>query len=283
LNQKRDNQSASEIDSIRNSLKDTNDAVQRLSNRFSEHFEEQFRNLATIGVTTIITAISIVGAFAAFLGTAIIKEQVKTAHEAELKNAREFLAYQERAINASIFSMIAANAFHLYKYIRDPAGAHREIYLRSLNSAINFAEAAYEHSRNLDDLSDNIKAASYNILKKDADYYVSLARHGVNNYLFYLIQRGNAKDKILIENTLLPKLVKISTETEVDKTYEWWCFKETVAWTRLHLGREDAISTAAVVQSLLNNPDIDPEWKSGVRAQYELYNKLHPSAQVTLM
>lgn len=102
----------------------------------------------------------------------------------------------------------------------------------------------------------------------------------LNNYVFYLAQRGSEQER---DNesvaSVLPKLIKIASEREAKGERGWWNYQETVAWAKLQLGRALAPETKDAVQRLMDNPDIDLDWKKDTKARYELHNKFYPPAE----
>jgi hypothetical protein len=101
----------------------------------------------------------------------------------------------------------------------------------------------------------------------------------INNYIFFLSQRGTPEDDVKVADTM-PKLLEIITEMR-NKPGEWH-YLDTLAWANLHLRIHNAAETETIIQSLLNRNDIDRQWKVETKERYDFYNlvQLHAGAGV---
>jgi hypothetical protein len=127
----------------------TNMTVRNLSERFSDSFAAQFKDIASLGVTTTITAISIIIAFAALLGNLIIKDAVKDAHDKEIEKARSKLEDLTQDVRANIFTTVSAHNIYFYREIDPLDDRRKDVYKSHVLVATKIAKRAYQFSNAL--------------------------------------------------------------------------------------------------------------------------------------
>lgn len=264
--------------SIDDRLANVESDVSKLSDRIYAQYTDIFSKLAQIGIG----AFAIAVALAAFIGNMWIKDRVNALHDDEIKRAREKLSEMLETgtadIGANIYSTIGAYCLDLYRDFDQPfpGGRHEGFYNSYLGMAAGVAEAAQDYARSLRKSLDRQKDQKNTFLTAEQRAsYDAVIINALNNYVFYLSQRGRESDKRNVSNAL-PELIKIVSEKRDAQAGEWWRLHDTITWAKLHLGRITPQVAAAEVQALLNDRDIDDDsWKNDVRKQYALYNKFH--------
>jgi hypothetical protein len=176
-------------------------------------------------------------------------------------------------IGANIYATIAGQCIDLYKNLPKPAcgGVHHDLYNSYVNMAVTIATVGYSYSQRLKEQLDNQRDAQ--MTNKEKDRYEKILSVNLNNYLFYLAQRGRKDDKEIVSG-LLPSLEKIADDKQSQREKNWWYYKETVLWANLHLKRATAKETGQAVQLLLDLDQVDYEWKKDTAAHYDLHNRL---------
>lgn len=83
---------------------------------------------------------------------------------------------------------------------------------------------------------------------------------------------------------LLPALSRIADDKFARREEDWYAFKETVLWVKLHLKDLSPEDTSTSLQALYVDAN-NPEWKTQSQSVWELYNKVNkyqPERQVRL-
>ncbi len=269
------------IVSVDDRLANIESDVSKLSDRLYTQYVDIFSKLAQIGIGAFAIAVAI----AAFIGNMWIKDRVNILHEDEIKRTRgklsEMLETGTADIGANIYSTIGAYCLDLYRDFDQPypGGRHESFYNSYLGMATEVAESAQDYARSLRKSLEKQKNKNNTFLTAEQiDNYDAVITNALNNYVFYLSQRGTGSDKQNVSR-VLPDLIKIASEKRAAQAGEWWRLHDTITWAKLHLGRITPQDAAAEVQVLLNNRDIDDDrWKNDVRKQYALYNKFHDQA-----
>jgi ribosomal protein S13 len=265
------------IDDVEHYASTVKDDVHKMQEKLSDESATHFAQLVIIGIGAFGMALTI----AAFLGNLWIKDRVSALHEEEIKKTKSTLADMLLTVNAdigaNIYATIAGQCIDLYKNIPKPArgGVHHELYNSYVNMAVTIATVGHAYSNKLQEQLANQRDAQ--LTAKEKERYGNIKSVNLNNYLFYLAQRGRKQDKALVSE-LLPALVKIAAEKESQCEKNWWYYKETVLWVKLHLGRATARETREAVQHLLDLDEVDYDWKKDTVAHYDLYNRLCANA-----
>jgi len=232
-----------------------------------------FIQLVIFGIGAFAVAITI----ATFIGNIWIKDRVNVLHDEAISQRKTQLADMTKAtranIGANIYATIAGQCIDLYKNIPKPSkgGAHHDLYIGHVNMAVTIAGVGYLYSKALKEYLGKQKEGDLTVDEKTQ--FEELIYTSLNNYVFYLSQRGTPTDMKIVGN-VFPELMRIANKKEVNAENKWWYYKETVYWAKLHLRRTTAQETRDDVQRLLDNPDIDIEWKEDTKAHYDLHNKL---------
>ncbi len=234
-------------------------------------FEDQFSKL--IQILFVMVGISVT--FIIFLANTWIKDRVTSAHDAELEKTKSKLGMLVGTANldvgANIYTTIGGHCIDLYKNFEEPAlgGRHHELYKSYVSMAVRIAANAYLYASKLQTFIDSQPNDALTQLEKAR--YRKLIDVSLNNYVFYLSQRGTQKDKDLLID-LLPKLSKVAADKKVagDK---WWDYQETVIWAKLHMDRNTALICKLEINELMEIPNVSPDWRASVKERYALYNK----------
>ena len=265
----------SRVEELETKINNTNSTIKALGDSFSAHFVTQFNNLASIGVSAFVTAISIFIAFVALIGNLLIKDAVKAAHDREMEKTQTALAdmmsIASAEIGADFFATLGGHCIDLYKDFPEPAGRHQPQYKSYVSMAASIATDGYKYSLELKELMKKQKKVVEET-KKDIEKRELKERKilvCLNNYVFYLAQNG---DKHAVE-TVLNELIKIASDKKAKGDPDWYSLEDTIAWAKLHIGRYTATQTKNAVQLLIDNPDIDHQWKIETKVRYDLHDK----------
>ncbi|MBG0797566.1 hypothetical protein IYX23_07780 [Methylocystis sp. L43] len=268
-----------DVGDLKRDIANQQKAIEDLTAKFGDQFASQFHNLATVGISTLITAISILIAFIAFIGNVALKDAVKAAHEAEMVRARNQLDSLTKLANdrihASVYGTISGQFVDIYKSIPNPRGEQSNLLRSYLNSAIVMSKIAFDSA---DALVTKLDSLSSVVSDSDKQQYVETRVRCMNNYAFYLAQRGLERDKIRVEE-FLSEMIKTADTRKQNRESYWWAFEDTVVWVRLNLGLIHADQAAVVVQALLDGDCADADWKKGTVANYRMYNALKGDAE----
>ncbi len=293
-----------ELDAVKADLKNTNAALKGLSDNFSTHFITQYNSLAGIGVTTIIAAIAIFIAS----GTLLIKTSVEESHRILLAESKSELnrliavAKQESkdeltmivdvakrdlwertgASHLELTAKIAANfsghCINLYKDNPKPEESDgrqpptyktNQIYKSYLGIALALGYDGYKASLDLQKSLSDRKSDPTPLQK-------TVIVRCLNNYLFYLAQRGHKIDEPQIRQ-LLGELEQLADTNRDDPA--WRDYKDTIAWAKLHLGEETAERTKSYIESLIRDTNAPQEWQLATKERYDFYDRFPSHTQ----
>lgn len=262
-------------DVIRKDLNSTIETVEKLSAAIPQHFEDQFRSLATIGVTTMMTSLSIIIAGVAFLGNVFIKDQVKAAHDKEVSQTRDKLLSMidiaRSEISAHTFTTIGNYCTNLYVPLTEPRGKHKYLYETYIMFATSMTEFAYKSAAHLKKLSEDNPGEKLSVQQ------LGIVERCLNNYAYFLAERsaldGNKNadwDKVQL-GALLGELQKLSKKGATELLS--WNLRDTIGWVKLHIGGKERAGVESILDELLSDPTIPKGWRESAKARYETHKQ----------
>lgn len=258
-----------EISDLKTNVTNERLLLEALTAKFGDQFGDQFKNLATIGVTTLITAMSILIAFIAFIGNVAIKDAVKSAHEEEIKNTKkelsEMIEIAQPQMSATIHTSLSSSFTYLYNNL-DPKN-HRHLYNPYIVASVDMAKLGYDKSQDMYQLIRKNRKGQKEQEPTFTDAQVNVMDVALNNYAYFLAdmttlkeadgtptpEAERAKDTL---RTLLPKLektlVKVTDSTQ--SALGRYPLMETIVWTKLHLGKNGFKDFDEMFAELTTNP-----------------------------
>ncbi len=256
--------------------------INGLKSRQAQNFEDQFSKLMQL--MFVILGLSVTAII--FLGNTWIKERVTALHEAELDKTKKKLdalvGTSIANVGADIYTTIGGHCIDLYKNFDDPhiGGRHHELYKSYVTMAVRIAANAYAYALKLQEFVDLQPWDALTAAEKIK--YKSALDRSLNNYVFYLAQRGTQRDKDLLYD-LLPKLIKITSDKKTAGE-KWWDYEDTVIWAKLHIDRNSALTRKMEIKALIENPNVRADWRISVKERYDLYNKTcaHEAERIVL-
>jgi len=275
---------AKEIGELRNEVKNANAAIKGLSDSFSSQFVTQYNSLASIGVTTILTAIAIFIAS----GTLLIKTAVEESHKQLLKESSEKLTSEIDAakgellkvattahhqISARIASNFSGHCINLYKDNpkpqetdgkQPPSYKLSNIYESYLQIALGLGQDGYDSACAMEN---SLKER----LAEPTPEQQQVAAHCLNNYIFYLAQREEKADEANVRR-LLTRLEELAVQNRSDHKY-WMDYQDTVIWVKLHLGDLSAEQARSAVESLISETSAPSAWRAAAKERYDFYDR----------
>jgi hypothetical protein len=257
---------------LETNYKNTNSALKGLSDSLSAYFVTQFDNLASVGVSAFVTAISIIIAFIALIGNVLIKDAVKAAHDQELTKAQakhdKMLKLATTQLSAAIYTSFGAHCINLYKDIPDPAtGVHRKnMYESYLDIAVHMTQRGYGQALELFKTQTDKPS-----IEQEDTMKVCL-----NNYAYFLAERSSREcaraqeDKVKL-GQLLPELKRISDAN--GKKSGWWALQDTLVWVELHLGYKTGQDAKALIEGIILDSCVPEQFKEETRKRYIFFNQ----------
>lgn len=262
----------SKIVNIDDRLTNIETEISAIQSRFGANFEDQFGRL--IQIIFALFAVSVTAVL--FIANTWIKERVTSLHDAELEKAKIKLNTLVNTANAdvgaNIYTTIGGHCIDLYKNFDEPSlgGRHHKLYQSYVSMAVRIAANAYLYASRLEEFLDSRPPDS--LTPAERKKYKKVIDYALNNYVFYLAQRGYKQDKHLLRE-LLPKLIKIASERKENNEERWWDFEDTVIWAKLNIDRNNAITCREEISVLMTSPSVDTDWRMSVKERYDLYNK----------
>lgn len=245
-----------ELKETKAGLQNTNAEFKILKDSISANFFNSYTGLVAILITTIGIALGLLGALLAW-GIPKIEDRIK---KEVIKAHRGMLRLTENRVSARVLTDFSAHCIYLYKDI-DKSDAKYKNYL---DMAISLSGLGFNKAENLttDDSS----------LTDDEDKKVKNAC--LNNRIYYLLERGTDKDKLEAEKHF-KDLQDVASEHEKSSITGWWSVKETLAWAMLKLYPEKKDEIRKIIQSLLNNSNLDAKWVSDLHNKWEKIDRFY--------
>lgn len=250
-----ENSLSKKLELTREDLKNTNAEFKILRDSIYANFFNSYTGLVAILITTIGTALGLLGVLLAW-GIPKIEDRIKNK---VIKAHRRMLTLTENRVSARVLTDFSAHCIYLYKDI-DKSDAKYKNYL---DMAISLSSLGFNKAENLTDDSS---------LTDDEDKKVKNAC--LNNKIYYLLERGTDKDKLEAEKHF-EALQDIAKEHEKSLIPGWWSVKETLAWTMLKLYPEKKDEIRKIIQSLLTNSKLDATWVSNIHNKWEKIDRFY--------
>lgn len=132
------------ISNIKADLANTTSTVKGINQSLSTHFVTLAYNMATVGITAFVAAISVLIAIAVGAANIFLKDRVEELHKEMLSEMHE-LSHAE--LSAKIYAVFAAHSINLYKDIPRPLlPPGNTLYNSYLSIAVELAKYGYHNS-----------------------------------------------------------------------------------------------------------------------------------------
>ncbi len=282
-----------QIQDIKAAITREHESVGKLTESFSNQFAAQFSDLTRLGVTTLITSLSIIIAAIAFLGNAMIKDAAKdaaeAAHENELKKTRLKLEASVSEASARVFARFGSHCIHLYQDIdlrpvthsgnsqrdaieEDKLRRRRNLYESYLQIAMDMSKLGYEDSERM---KDSLEQQGMKLSSSQQ----RIVANCLNNHVFYLssgFDRATFSDDDKRElDKLFQKLIAL-LQASSDQPYRW-DLQDTRLWANLQMGYTNGADTKTELQTLLSEPTLPDSWKTDLKRRYAFHDDRLPA------
>jgi hypothetical protein len=262
------------LEALETNYKNTNSTVKNISDSLSSYFVTQFDNLASIGVSAFVTAISIIIAFTALIGNFFIKSAVEKAHEQELAKAQLALKSKITIVRlqaaSHIFTTIGSYCENLYLSLKTPDQEYqKELYEAYLDIAVNLTHYGFISSK---ELGKCIKEEKSEPDEKQTEILETC----INNYAYFLAPKTlRESDDAQINKGELGKLLIELNKISAPKMLKYWHVKHTIAWAKVHLDNKldkfDEFNR--VIDELIADYNVPRSWKDAIRKKHALYRR----------
>jgi hypothetical protein len=264
------------LEALETNYKNTNSTLKNISDSLSSHFVTQFDNLASIGVSAFVTAISIIIAFTALIGNFYIKSAVEKAHEQELAKTQSTLtsmiAIARSESGAHIYTALGNYCTGLYMTLKEPfKGYQKDLYEGYVNLSADLTQYGFANSEHLRQLIENNHSTP-------TDMQNAIMEICLNNYAYFLapktLQNNEGANSAKVElQKLLTQLERMNAIGS--RKLDPWRLKDSIAWVKLHLNR-NVKEFERATNLLIDDQDIPQSWKDEIRKKHAQHRLAHP-------